>query len=132
MYAKADRSIVPTVDSPGSAQAGKAGPYGHLCDRTRYRSAVTRHNESQPSHTYYDGGDLSPYSIDSLIDLLRAESRLPYLSLDVELEIAGPCSAAALREVELRFSELSLRGLNLRIRAEGHALFVLETKRRES
>jgi len=126
MYAKADR----TFRSGGVSDAlRQLHPLGAPPDRIRYRGAITRHNEPEPPHTYYDGGDLSPYSIDSLLDLLRAEARLPYVTLDVDLEIAGPCSPAALREVELRFAELALRGLNLRIRAEGHAAFVLATKR---
>ena len=130
MYAKAEGS---RHSSRGAATARRNHPAVRLdgvAARIRYRSAVTRHHESGPAHSYYDGGDLSPYSIESLLDLLRAESRQPYSCLEVNLEINGPCNAALLRDLTLRFSALSMLGLKVRIRAEGHAPFLIATKNR--
>lgn len=93
-----------------------------------YRSAVTRHNPPESDHTYYDGGELSPYCIETLVELLRAEARLPYTTLDVDLEIAGPCPAARVREVSVRFSELPIQRLRVLLRAEGHGTLVIATK----
>ena len=100
--------------------------------RLRYRSSTTRHNPPHPDHTYYDGGDLSPYCLESLLDLIRAEARLPYEALSVEFEIAGPCPPAWIREVSARFSELSIHGVRVCIRAEGHSPLVIATKMRDS
>ena len=47
----------------------RATAVGH--SRISYRSATTRHDPQQPDHTYYDGGDLSPYSLESLIETLE-------------------------------------------------------------
>ena len=63
-----------------------------------------------------------------MVDLVRAEARLPYTTLDVDLEIAGPCPAARVREVSVRFSDLPIRGLRVLLRAEGHGTLVIAPK----
>jgi hypothetical protein len=127
MNAKAILSSAIGRSRPATGQA----PIRYLrATRISFRSAVTRHDPNTPDHTYYDGGDLTPYCVDSLVDLLRAEARLPYSSLNVELELTGTTTAATLREVGMRFSELAIRGLRVRIRADGQPPLLIATRAR--
>jgi hypothetical protein len=93
--------------------------------RTRYRSEIKRHGNPGPPQTYYDGGDYGPYSLESLVDLLRAEARLPYSTLAISVELTGSCPGVVLREMALRLSSLGLPRFHARIEAEGHAPVVL-------
>jgi hypothetical protein len=68
----------------------------------------------------YDGGDFSPYCIESLLDLLRSEARAPQRPLDMTFEILGPCSAPRLQEVAARFARAAIDGLSVTVRASGH------------
>ena len=132
MYAKTEGSRQSSRGAAIARRDHSAERFDSVAARIRYRTAVTRHCDPKPAHSYYDGGDLSPYSIESLLDLLRAESRQPYSWLEVDVEINGPCPAAVLRDLTLRFSALSMLGLKVRVRAEGHAPFLISTKNRSS
>ena len=128
MYAKADHSNQASHDASRSGISSRQPGSGTATGRISYRSAITRHNPPESDHVYYDGGELSPYCLESMVDLLRAEARLPYTTLDVDLEIAGPCPAARVREVSVRFSDLPIRGLRVLLRAEGHGTLVIAPK----
>ncbi len=127
------------IHSPSSKPTGmpatggslRAPPYSYP-RRIIYRAAVTRHQQSVPQHTFYDGGDLNPYCLDSLIDLLRAEARLPYTSLIVDLQLTGAVNGAIVREVTQRFTALVIRGLRVRICADGQRPVLISTKGPES
>jgi hypothetical protein len=69
----------------------------------------------------YDGGDFSPYCLESLLELLRSEARATRRELDMTFELLGPCSAVRLQEVAARFAGASITGLSVIVRASGHA-----------
>jgi hypothetical protein len=93
--------------------------------RIGYRCELRRHADPEPRQIYYDGGDYSPYCLDSLTDLLRCEARLPHSALEIQIDLSGPCPGALLREMTLRFSSLGIARLHVVIRAEGHPPIVL-------
>ena len=68
---------------------------------------------------YYDAGDLSPYNVQALVDLLRGESRVPSTSLDLRLELRGQCSEAVFRDLVDRFSQLDAPQAQVRISVAG-------------
>jgi hypothetical protein len=70
--------------------------------------------------SYYDGGDFTPYCVESLLEMLRAETRAPYQSLGLTLEIRGDCSASTLRELAERFATIHAPRVQIRICAPGH------------
>lgn len=87
----------------------------------RYRAEVCcRNGERSGDLHLYDGGDFSPYCIESLLDLLRSEARGPRRTLDMTFEILGPCSAPRLQEVAARFARAAIAGLSVTVRASGH------------
>ena len=87
----------------------------------RYRAEVCcRDGERRGDLHLYDGGDFSPYCIESLLDLLKSEARGPRRALDMTFEILGPCSAPRLQEVAARFARASIAGLSVTVRASGH------------
>jgi hypothetical protein len=88
MYPKTDHSTQASRNASRSGISSRQPAFSMAAGQVSYRSAVTRHNPPETDHTYYDGGELSPYCIETLIELLRAEARLPYTTLDVDLEIA--------------------------------------------
>lgn len=88
----------------------------------RYRAEVyCREGDSSGELHLYDGGDFSPYCMESLLDLLRSESRASRRALDMTFELLGPCSAPRLQEVASRFARASIAGLSVTVRASGHA-----------
>jgi hypothetical protein len=88
----------------------------------RYRAEVyCRDGESSGDLHLYDGGDFSPYCMESLLDLLRSEARVSRRALDMTFELLGPCSAPRLQEVAARFARASIVGLSVTVRASGHA-----------
>jgi hypothetical protein len=87
----------------------------------RYRAEVCCRDGEQSNDLHvYDGGDYSPYCIESLLDLLRSEARSPRRALDMTFDILGPCSALRLQEVAARFARASIAGLSVTVRASGH------------
>ncbi|HET9062032.1 MAG TPA: hypothetical protein VFO62_01980 [Candidatus Binatia bacterium] len=88
----------------------------------RYRAEVYRRDGDSGGDLHlYDGGDFSPYCMESLLDLLRSEARASRRALDMTFELLGPCSAPRLQEVAARFSRASIAGLSVTVRASGHA-----------
>jgi hypothetical protein len=89
----------------------------------RYRAEVrTREEAGRGGNLHlYDGGDVSPYCIESLLELLRSEARLTHRTLDLTFELLGQCSAVSMREVAARFAAASITGLSVTVRANGHA-----------
>jgi hypothetical protein len=87
----------------------------------RYRAEVrTRDGRRSGDLHLYDGGDFSPYCIESLLDLLRSETRATRRELDLTFELLGPCSAVRLHEIAARFAGASITGLTVTVRADGH------------
>jgi hypothetical protein len=87
----------------------------------RYRAEVrSRDNASGGELHLYDGGDFSPYCIESLLNLLRSETRASGRALEMTLEILGPCSTPRLEEVTERFAKAAITGLSVTVRAPGH------------
>jgi len=87
----------------------------------RYRAEVScKDPEHRGDLRVYDGGDFSPYGVESLLDLLRSEARSSRRALDMTLEILGPCSAIRLQEIAARFARASIAGLSVTVRASGH------------
>ena len=85
-----------------------------------YKAAFSFVAESGDRSTLYDAGDFSPYSIESLVDTLRGESRKAYRSLELTLEIGSPCSASTLAQLRRRFRTVSGRDVTVRIITTGH------------
>jgi hypothetical protein len=86
----------------------------------RYRAEVRRREPIQGSALHlYDGGDCSPYGIESLIDLLRSETRVTRSALEVTFEILDSCSSPRLQEVVQRFTHSAIPGLRITISARG-------------
>ncbi len=86
---------------------------------TTYRAELCRKTTPGHASKYYDGGDFSPYCMESLIDLLRFEAQAPYESMGLTLELRGRCSAATLRELARRFGEIEAPNIRVNIRAAG-------------
>jgi hypothetical protein len=88
----------------------------------RYRAEVrTRDPGGIGSVHLYDGGDFSPYCIESLLDLLRSEARMTRRELDLTFELLGQCSAVRMQEVAARFADASIAGLRVTVRADGYS-----------
>ncbi len=85
-----------------------------------YKAAFSFVAESGDRSTLYDAGDFSPYSIESLVDTLRGESRKAYRLLELTLEIGSPCSASTLAQLRRRFRTVSGRDVTVRIITTGH------------
>lgn len=85
-----------------------------------YKAAFSSVAESGDRSTLYDAGDFSPYSIESLVDTLRGESRKACKSLKLTLEIGSPCSANTLAQLRRRFRTVSSRNVTVRIIAKDH------------
>jgi hypothetical protein len=86
-----------------------------------YRAEVrSRDDEPGGAVHLYDGGEFSPYCIESLLDLLRSETRTTRRPLEMSFEILGACSAPRLEEVAGRFADASIPGLSVTVRAAGH------------
>lgn len=87
--------------------------------RLTYRAQLARRDAIGMTSAYYDAGDLSPYNVQALLDLLRGESRVPSTSLDLKLELRGQCSEAVFRDLVDRFSHLDAPQAQVRIIAPG-------------
>lgn len=74
--------------------------------RLTYRAELARRDPRGGTSSYYDGGEFSPYSVESLLDLLRGEARAPNTTLDLKLELRGHCTDAVLRGLVQKFAEL--------------------------
>ena len=85
-----------------------------------YKAAFSFVAESGDRSTLYDAGDFSPYSIESLVDTLRGESRKACRSLELTLEIGSPCSARTLAQLRRRFRTVSGHDVTVRIITTGH------------
>jgi len=93
----------------------------HEARPLRYRAEVrSREGEHDGDLHLYDGGDFSPYCIESLLDLLRSESRARHRVLDLTFELLGPCSTLRLQEIANRFAHASIARLCVTVRASGH------------
>jgi len=90
-----------------------------------YRAEICRRDVEGRKSSYYDGGQFSPYCMESLIELLRGEARIPHLSLDVMLELHGECTPLTLRDVAARFGDVTSPHLLVRICAPGRAPLVI-------
>jgi hypothetical protein len=87
----------------------------------RYRAEVRSLDSASGGELHlYDGGDFSPYCIESLLNLLRSETRASGRALEMTLEILGPCSTPRLQEVAERFARAAITGLSVTVRAPGH------------
>ncbi len=87
--------------------------------RLTYRAQLARRDAVGMTSAYYDAGDLSPYNVQALLDLLRGESRVPSTSLDLKLELRGQCSEEVVRDLVARFSHLDAPQSQVRIIAPG-------------
>lgn len=86
----------------------------------RYRAEVRRREPmAGPNLHLYDGGDCSPYCIESLIDLLRSETRATRQALEMTFEILDTCTPPSLQEVASRFAHAAIPGLRVTLRAQG-------------
>lgn len=85
-----------------------------------YRAELARRDALGKTSRYYDGGEFSPYNVESLLDLLRGESRVPHTTLDLTLELHGHCPDAVLRDLVQRFAELEAPKAQVRICTPGH------------
>ena len=83
------------------------------------RSRTCRRDSSGNSWSYYDGGDFSPYSVESLVELLRSETRTPYRSLDLTFEIRGKCTVNTVKEVAKRFAVIHAPKVQVRVCSAG-------------
>jgi hypothetical protein len=90
-----------------------------------YRAEVLRRDLGGHVSTYYNGGELSPYCIESLIELLRGETHTPYQSVELSLEFRGKCSPTVLRDVAKRFASVQIPRVQISIRAAGQPPVVL-------
>ena len=97
----------------------------HDVARLRYRCELRRRAEPEPRQVSYDGGEYSPYCLDSLADLLHREAMLPHSALEVRIDLAGPCPGSVLRDMTLRFSSLGIARLRVLIHAEGHDAVII-------
>src|SRR5512139_1757685 len=87
----------------------------------RYRAEVRSCDNASGGELHmYDGGDFSPYCIESLLNLLRSETRASGRALEMTLELLGPCSTPRLQEVAERFAKAAITGLSVTVRAPGH------------
>lgn len=86
----------------------------------RYRAEV-RCRDAQPGDPLhlYEGGDCSPYCLDSLIDLLRSETRATRHALELTFEVLDTCSSPRLQELASRFARAAIPGLRVVVRAQG-------------
>ncbi len=85
-----------------------------------YRAELARRDGLGKNSSYYDGGEFSPYNIESLLDLLRSEARVPHTTLDLTLELRGHCTDAVLRDLVQRFAELDAPKAQVRICTPGN------------
>ncbi len=85
-----------------------------------YKAAFSFVAESGDRSILYDAGDFSPYSIESLVDTLRGESRKACRSLELTLEIGSPCSASTLAQLRRRFRTVSGRDVTVHIITTDH------------
>ena len=85
-----------------------------------YRAELFRRDAQGRTSSYYDGGEFSPYNIESLLDLLRGEARVPNTSLDLTLELRGQCTDAVIRDLAQRFAELDAPSAQVRICTVGN------------
>jgi hypothetical protein len=85
-----------------------------------YRAEIVRRDPRGRSSVYYDGGELSPYGVDSLVDALRAEIHTAHDQVDVSIELKGTCSSTTVRELARRVGALSEPHLHVRISAPGY------------
>jgi hypothetical protein len=99
--------------------------FAELSGTPRYRAEILRRDLGGHVSTYYNGGELSPYCIESLIELLRGEAHTPYQSLELSLEFRGKCSPALLRDVAKRFASVQTPRLQISIRAAGQQPVVI-------
>jgi hypothetical protein len=102
----------PRDRGPSEFESGSAPP--------RYKAEVRRRGSSSAATFHlYDGGDCSPYCLDSLIDLLRSETRTTRDALDLSFEILDQCSGSRVQEVAARFARAAVPGLRVTLRARG-------------
>ena len=88
---------------------------------------MCRRDATGHTSSYYDGGDFSPYCIESLVELLRGETHTAYQSLNLTLEIKGSCGNATVREIARRFSTIHAPKIRVRICARGQQPVVIAT-----
>ena len=88
--------------------------------RLTYRAEISRRDTLGHSSSYYDGGEYSPYCVESLVDLLRGEARMPYTSLELTLELRGHCSDSTVRELARKFSAVEAPRAQVRICSPGN------------
>ena len=71
-----------------------------------YRAELRRRSALGTS-TYYEAGEFCPYTLDTLIQTVHAESRLSYDSLILKLEIAGGCPQSILDAIARKFARVT-------------------------
>lgn len=87
-----------------------------------YRAEIRSRDGVQNGDLHlYDGGEFTPYCIESLLDLLRSEARTARRELEMTFDLLGSCSIVRLQEIATRFASASIAGLNVTVRASGHA-----------
>ncbi len=84
-----------------------------------YKAEVFRRDLGGHVSTYYNGGEFSPYCVESLVELLRGEAHTPYQSLELVFEFRGKCNASTVREVAKRFAAVHAPRLQVKICATG-------------
>lgn len=107
----------------------KPGLPGTRAATATYRAEICRNDTPGSKSKYYDGGDFSPYCMESLVELLRSEAQSPYLSMGLTLEIRGRCTLATLRDLTRRFSEIDAPNIRINIRATGFPTITLNSPR---
>ncbi len=86
-----------------------------------YRARILKTDLKGHETTYYDGGPLTPYTIEATIELVLAEASVDCSSLDLTLELEGECSEDFIDDIAARFGGVEAPGTRVRICAFGHS-----------
>ena len=92
------------------------GPYAAVPFRAEFR----RTSKQGQGSRYYHSGELTPYSIEDLVDAIRSEARSSFETLQLTLELRGTVSRHQFEELARRFSSLGLPEVQVLITAPGH------------
>jgi hypothetical protein len=97
-----------------------------------YRAEIIRRDPRGGSSIYYDGGEFAPYCVESLMEVLRTESRRPHEMLDVSLELKGACNVTTVRDLARKFTDMHEPRMHVRISAPGHPGVIISPDLSES
>jgi len=94
-----------------------AGPWKAVPFRAEFR----RTGQNGLGSRYYHSGELTPYSIEDLLNAIRSEARSSFETLQLTLELRGAVGRPQFEELARRFSSLGLPEVQVLITAPGHA-----------